>query len=120
MTTLYKRLQHHAEQCYYPFHMPGHKGGRLGMFTEILQQDITEILLESQKKCADIFGAEESFYLVNGSTSGILSAVFSACSEGEEIVVARNCHKSVYSALVLSGAKPVYILPETIQQSDFL
>lgn len=62
MTTLYKTLQHHAEQCYYPFHMPGHKGGRLGIFTEILQQDITEIegfdnlhqpngiLLESQKK----------------------------------------------------------------------
>ena len=132
MTTLYKTLQHHAEQCYYPFHMPGHKGGRLGIFTEILQQDITEIegfdnlhqpngiLLESQKKCADIFGAEESFYLVNGSTSGILSAVLSACSEGEEIVVARNCHKSVYSALVLSGAKPVYVLPETIPQSDFL
>lgn len=132
MTTLYKALQDHTEQCYYPFHMPGHKGGRLGIFTEILQQDITEIkgfdnlhqpegiLLESQKKCANIFGAEESFFLVNGSTSGILSAVLSACSEGEEIIVARNCHKSVYSALVLSGAKPVYILPESIPQSDFL
>lgn len=132
MTALYKALQNHAEQCYYPFHMPGHKCGRLGIFTEILQQDITEIegfdnlhqpkgiLLESQKKCANIFGAEESFFLVNGSTSGILSAVLSACSEGEEIVVARNCHKSVYSALVLSGAKPIYILPETIPQSDFL
>lgn len=132
MTALYKALQNHAEQCYYPFHMPGHKGGRLGIFTEILQQDITEIegfdnlhqpkgiLLESQKKCANIFAAEESFFLVNGSTSGILSAVLSACSEGEEIVVARNCHKSVYSALVLSGAKPIYILPETIPQSDFL
>lgn len=132
MTALYKALQNHAEQCYYPFHMPGHKCGRLGIFTEILQQDITEIegfdnlhqpkgiLLESQKKCANIFGAEESFFLVNGSTSGILSAVLSACSEGEEIVVARNCHKSVYSALVLSGAKPIYILPETISQSDFL
>ena len=72
--------------------MPGHKGGRLGAFQEIMAQDITEIkgfdnlhqpqgiILEAQKRCAALFGAEESFFLVNGSTSGILSAILSVCS----------------------------------------
>lgn len=129
---LWQALKNHSQQQYYPFHMPGHKAGRLGAFAEILSQDITEItdfdnlhkpegiLLQSQKRCAKLFGAEESFFLVNGSTSGILSAILSVCNTGDEIVVARNCHKSVYSALVFSGAKPIYILPENIENADFL
>ena len=129
---LWQALKNHSQQQYYPFHMPGHKAGRLGAFTEILSQDITEItdfdnlhkpegiLLQSQKRCAELFGAEESFFLVNGSTSGILSSILSVCSAKDEIIVARNCHKSVYSALVLSGAKPIYILPENIENADFL
>lgn len=59
-------------------------------------------------------------FLVNGSTSGILSAVMAVCKEGDEIAVARNCHKSVYSALVFSGANPVYIMPERIEDATFL
>ena len=132
MMELWQALKNHSQQQYYPFHMPGHKAGRLGAFTEILSQDITEItgfdnlhkpegiLLQSQKRCAKLFGAEESFFLVNGSTSGILSAILSVCNTEDEIVVARNCHKSVYSALVLSGAKPIYILPQSIENADFL
>lgn len=130
MTELWEALKNRPNQ--YPFHMPGHKGGRLGAFPSIMAQDITEIkgfdnlhqpqgiLLEAQKRCAVLFGAEESFFLVNGSTSGILSAIMSVCKDGDEIAVARNCHKSVYSALVFSGANPVYIMPEKIEDADFL
>ncbi len=130
MMELWEALKNRSND--YPFHMPGHKGGRLGAFQEIMAQDITEIkgfdnlhqpqgiILEAQKRCAALFGAEESFFLVNGSTSGILSAILSVCKEGDEIVVARNCHKSAYSALVFSGANPVYIMPETIEGTDFL
>ena len=127
---LWQTLKNRPNQ--YPFHMPGHKGGKLGAFPEIMMQDITEIkgfdnlhqpqgiLLEAQKRCAALFGAEESFFLVNGSTSGILSAVMAVCKEGDEIAVARNCHKSVYSALVFSGANPDYIMPERIEDATFL
>ena len=74
MMELWQALKNHSQQQYYPFHMPGHKAGRLGAFTEILSQDITEItdfdnlhklegiLLQSQKRCAKLFGAEESFF----------------------------------------------------------
>ena len=100
MMELWEALKNRSND--YPFHMPGHKGGRLGAFQEIMAQDITEIkgfdnlhqpqgiILEAQKRCAALFGAEESFFLVNGSTSGILSAILSVCKEGDEIVVARN------------------------------
>lgn len=131
MKQLWEALKQHAEKGNYPFHMPGHKGGKLGHFAEILNQDITEItgfdnlyqpegiLLEAQKRCAEIFGAEESFFLVNGSTGGILSAITAVCTIGDEIVVTRNCHKSVYSALVFSGANPIYIMPQTIPGKEF-
>ena len=74
MMELWQALKNHSQQQYYPFHMPGHKAGRLGAFTEILPQDITEItdfdnlhkpegiLLQSQKRCAKLFSAEESFF----------------------------------------------------------
>ncbi len=132
MEQLWQALKHYAQQQHYPFYMPGHKGGRLGAFSELFAQDITEIsgfdnlhqpdgmILQSQQRCAALFGAEESFYLVNGSTSGILAAILAVCGNGDEIAVARNCHKSVYSALVLSGAKPTYFMPETLANYDFL
>ena len=56
------------------------------------------ILKEAQEKAAVVFGAEETFFLVNGSTAGILTAVSAAAPRGSRIIMARNCHKSVYHA----------------------
>ena len=127
MTQLWQALEAYAKSAVYPFRMPGHKGGRLGAFSHMMQQDITEIagfdnlhspqgiLLEAQKRCASVFGAEESFFLINGSTAGILAAMMACCGEREEIILSRNCHRSVYSGLVFSGARPAYILPEMLK-----
>ena len=121
---LYKNLMEKNKK--YPFHMPGHK--RNFDFQFNLDMDITEIqnfdnlhnangiIKEAQDKCAKLFGADETFFLVNGSTGGILSAVMSVVNEGEKIIVARNCHKSVYNALILSGAKPIYVMPNFIEE----
>lgn len=121
---LYKNLMEKNKK--YPFHMPGHK--RNFDFQFNLDMDITEIqnfdnlhnangiIKEAQNKCAKLFGADETFFLVNGSTGGILSAVMSVVNEGEKIIVARNCHKSVYNALILSGAKPIYVMPNFIEE----
>ena len=108
-----------------PFHTPGHKRN-----TELLGNglpydiDITEIkdfdnlhspegiLLKLNQKLNKLYGAKKSYALVNGSTVGVLSAVKAAAGEGDTVLIARNCHKSVYNALELAKAKAEYILPE--------
>ncbi len=69
---------------------------------------------EAQELAADLWGADQTFFLVNGSTCGNEAMVLSAVRPGEKIMVAGNCHRSVYNALILSGAEPVYIMPETV------
>ena len=58
------------------------------------------------------FGAENAFFMVNGTTSAVQSMVLAACKKGEKIILPRNVHRSVINALVLSGAEPVYVNPE--------
>jgi len=105
--------------------MPGHKRN-VGMIEAELPYgiDITEIdefddlhhaegvLLQASKQAAEVFGAEETRFLVNGSTSGILSAILGCTSKGGSILVARNCHKSVYHAIFLGELKAAYLYPE--------
>lgn len=111
-------------------HIPGHKGGGISEGTaqleelfprEVLRADITEIdgfddfhcpegvIAQAQELAADLFGAEETFFLINGTTSGIIASIAAAASEGEPILVGRDCHKSVIRGLILSGAMPVYV-----------
>jgi len=68
----------------------------------------TGCIKETQERISQIYGAETSFLLVNGSSSGIIAAICATCSRGDTIAVDRRSHKSVYSALILSGANPVY------------
>ncbi|MFU7518174.1 decarboxylase, partial [Clostridium sp. HCS.1] len=70
------------------------------------------ILLEAQRRAASLYGAFESWYLVNGSTAGILSAVSACTSRGGEILMARNCHKAAYHAAYLRGLKTNYLFPQ--------
>lgn len=120
---LYQKLKDYTKTDIYPFHMPGHK--RLCMdewnpyeldITEIEGFDnlhqAREILLDVQKKAATIYGAKETFYLVNGSTCGILAAISATTSMQGKILVARNCHKSVYNAIFLRELEAVYVYPE--------
>lgn len=124
METLYSRLKAYSETDYYGFHMPGHKRNT-GRFGEGLPYgiDITEIegfddlhhadgiLKEAQEEAAVLYGAGETRFLVNGSTAGILSAILGCTEKGDQILVARNCHKSVYHAIFLNELEPVYIYP---------
>ncbi|MCD8325184.1 MAG: aminotransferase class I/II-fold pyridoxal phosphate-dependent enzyme [Lachnospiraceae bacterium] len=123
--TLTQKLREYAESDFYPCHMPGHKGsGNTGSVFDCLHgMDITEIdgfdnlhhaddiLRKVQDDAATAFGADASFYLVGGSTTGILAAVSAALPAGGELLIARNCHKSVYHAAYLRSLKLHYILP---------
>ena len=61
---------------------------------------------------SNIYNSKSSFILTNGSTSGIIASMLAFLKEGDKVLIARNCHISVYNGLVLSGAVPVWFLPE--------
>lgn len=94
--------------------------------TQIFAYDVTETPLtddlhspegaihEAQELLRELYGADRSFFLVNGSTCGNEAMILSAALEGEKIMIARNAHKSAMMGLVLSGAEPVYVMPEII------
>jgi len=71
-----------------------------------------DLLKELQEDIADTFGYKKSIISVNGSTCGILSAICAVCSRGDKIIIARNCHKSVYNACYLNELDVIYIEPE--------
>ena len=122
--TLFQRLRAYGHSDMYPFHMPGHKR-RLGPYEveHLYEMDITEIdgfdnlhepegiLKEAQGFAAKLYQSEETAFIVNGSTAGLLSAIAGICSDGGEILVARNCHKAVYHAIELHHLKPYYVYP---------
>jgi len=131
MEKLYEKLKQYSSTDYYPYHMPGHKRRMYGMMPQnIIETDITEIdgfdnlhqsegiLLELQKKAASLYGAEESFYLINGSSGGILSAISAALPMGGHILMARNCHKSAYHAAYLRNLTVSYLYPAVISEYD--
>ena len=125
MEYLYEKLEAYGKSDYYGFHMPGHKRNsdvtRANLpygidITEIEGFDnlhhAEEIIREAEVRAASMYHAEETHYLINGSTAGILSAVMGCTKKGGKILMARNCHKSVYHAVFLNELRPVYIYPE--------
>lgn len=129
--SLCQTLREYAAGDVYPCHMPGHKrnpaGGEMANFFDM---DITEIdgfddlhhaegiLKKAQERANCLYGADETFFLVNGSTGGILAAVMAAAKPGEEILIARNCHRSVYHAALMQDLKVHYYQPKRIREYD--
>lgn len=120
---LYEKLIEYSRSDAYPFHMPGHKRRMLSMedpyrfdLTEIDGFDnlheAEELLKWEQERVAALYGSEESHFMVNGSTGGLLAAIAGVTHRGDRVLVARNCHTSVYHALMLNGLRPVYMWPE--------
>ena len=130
--SLYHALQNHAGRDFVCFHMPGHKGQSFFAPQLPWHLDITEIsgfdnlhapegiLEKSQKLASNLWGARESFLLVNGSTAGILAGIYATVNVGDKILVARNCHKAVYHAMELLQLKPIFIDPPQIKNTGIL
>ena len=123
--SIYEKLREYAKSDAYPFHMPGHKR-KVDWISDVYDIDITEIdgfddlhhadgiLEEGMARMANAVGAKKSYYIVNGSTCGILAAIYAACPQGATVAVARNTHKSVAHAIMLRGLKPTYIYPQNV------
>lgn len=117
-------FQHYNEKNLLPLHMPGHQrkmemGTALPYaydYTEVEELDNLHapegILQEAMNRTAAYYGCSDCFYLVNGSSSGLQAGIFTLLEEGDEVVVARNCHRSVFYALSLRKAKIHFLLPE--------
>ncbi len=134
---LLQALHTAAQRSNAAFHTPGHKRGQgasadfaalLG--AQALQADLPElpeldnlfasegVILEAQALAAAAFGAEQTWFLANGSTCGIEAAVLATCQPGDKLILPRNVHQSAIAALILSGAIPVWLEPEIDRQWD--
>ena len=127
---LLTKLMEYGESDFYPMHMPGHKRNvehpLLKCFPNLFSIDITEIegfdnlhhpeeiIKDSMEWAAGVYGADQSYYLVNGSSCGILSAVSAATKNGGRILISRNCHKSVYHGIILKQLQVDYVYPQII------
>ncbi len=130
-TPLFDALVSLAESRKVSFHTPGHKSGK-GISTrfkkfvgpKIFSIDLTTldevdclqkpvgVIKEAQELAAEAYGADQSFFLVNGSTVGNHAMVLATCNPGDEVVVARNAHKSILTGIILAGAIPYFFMPD--------
>ncbi|WP_230633168.1 aminotransferase class V-fold PLP-dependent enzyme [Paenibacillus athensensis] len=112
------------------FHVPGHKSGQsldagaAPVLAEVMSIDFTElsglddlhhaegVIREAQELAAACFGADETFFLIGGSTAGNLAMITTVCRPGDVLIVQRNAHKSVIHGLMLAGARAVFVQPE--------
>jgi arginine decarboxylase len=136
-TPLIDALKNSISRPHAPFYTPGHKRGAgispalidlLGK--KVFQADLTELaeldnlfapqsaILAAQELAAAAFGAEKTWFLVNGSTCGIEAAILATCGMGDKIILPRNVHFSVIAGLILSGAMPIFIQPEYDEDLD--
>lgn len=111
----------------YSLHVPGHKHGALSTLPhaikQALQYDLTELtglddfhhpeeaIKEAEQLLSETYQSDRSFFLVNGSTVGNLASIYALCGRNDEVLVQRNAHKSIFHALELVGAKPIYLTP---------
>jgi arginine/lysine/ornithine decarboxylase len=128
---LLEALQTYTQRPHAPFYAPGHKRGQgipqpLAQFlgASVFQADLPElpdldnlfapegVIQQAQELAASVFGAQQTWFLVNGSTAGIMAAILATCGTGDKIILPRNIHQSAIAGLILSGAIPVFINPE--------
>ena len=129
-TPLFDAMVSLAESRKVSFHTPGHKSGK-GIATRFRKfvgprvfsidlttldevdslQNPTGVIKEAQELAAKAAGADRSYFLVNGTTVGNHAMVAATTSPGEKVLIARNCHRSVLTGLIVSGATPVFFQP---------
>lgn len=140
-TPLFDALEAYIKSNKISFHTPGHKHGKsiFPKFKKLVNDYFFKMDLSSscqfeidtlyypygpiksaQNLAAKDYGADTSFFLINGTTVGNQTMILSTVNSGEEIIIPRNAHKSVIAGIILSGAIPHYIVPETNKEIDLI
>lgn len=119
----------------YQFHIPGHTKGRAIYkdFKKLVGEKVLNIdttdefdnlgtlhpatgpIKEAQELAAKAFGAQKTFFLLNGSTAGNLAIGMALTKKGQKVIINRNCHRSALTGLMISGAEPIWICPNRIE-----
>ncbi|WP_378951312.1 aminotransferase class I/II-fold pyridoxal phosphate-dependent enzyme [Pelosinus sp. sgz500959] len=130
-TPLLAAMQYYVNDGVVPFHTPGHKQGK-GMHSkleqligkEALALDLALIeelddfyepygcIKDAQELAAQLYGADHSFFVINGTTGGIYAMILATAGPGQKIIVPRNAHRSIIGGIILSGAIPIFMQPE--------
>ena len=123
-------LKRYVKKDVVPFDVPGHHMGNINnkatafFGKKLYRCDINAPigtdnlakphgpLLQAEKLLAEATNADEAFFLINGTSSGIIAMILASVKAGEKIILPRNVHKSIINALILSGAVPVFVMPE--------
>ena len=129
-------LKQAYENPTYQFHIPGHtKGnGSLPEFKKLIGKKALSVdttdefdnlgtlhpatgpIKEAQELAAKAFGAKKTFFLLNGSTAGNLALAMGLTKKGQKIITNRNCHRSVLTGMIISGAEPLWLIPQIFQE----
>lgn len=130
-TPLFDAVKYHVQRNAIPLQIPGHKHGYgLKEYKEfvgenVLKMDLNEtrgidviwdpitVMAKAEKLLSAALGANHAYFLINGTTAGVQAMIMSSCTQGERIILPRNAHKSIFNGLILSGANPIYVQPET-------
>lgn len=126
-TPLVEKLISHAAKSPVSFHVPGHKGSTVWMkcgtsfWDKFTKYDVTElpgmdnlhsatgVIKEAQYLAAQAYGVQDTFFLVNGSTAGVLASLLAVTQPGDTVLVDRHCHSSVLNGVTLGRLKPIFI-----------
>ncbi|WXR62980.1 aminotransferase class I/II-fold pyridoxal phosphate-dependent enzyme [Peptostreptococcaceae bacterium AGR-M142] len=130
MEYIYPKIKQITNKEEVSFHVPGHKNGKILLkyeeeyARELYKIDTTEIngtddlhdakeiINQAQNRASKLYNSYKTYFLINGTTVGILASIMSQFKENDKVVVQRDCHKAVINALILSGARPIYIYPK--------
>ncbi len=130
-TPLLSAMRHYVQDQVKPFHTPGHKQGK-GMHPELasilgaetLELDLAlmyelddlhephSCIKAAQDLAAELYGADHSYFVVNGTTGGIYAMIMAIAGPGDKILVPRNVHRSIIGGIIIAGAVPVFMQPE--------
>jgi arginine decarboxylase len=129
-TPLFTAIMQHTKRKPLSLHVPGHKNGTVfieqaeHIYKGILPFDVTELtglddlhspreaISKAQQLTAKLYGVQNSYFLVNGSTVGNLAMILACCKENDEVLVQRNSHKSIINGIHLAGASPIFLSPK--------
>ena len=130
-TPIIKTLRKYIDTGIIRFHMPGHKGNPTEknsiaelLGNKVFAADVTNVpvmddlhqahsvIKEAQELAAKTFGADFTYFLINGSSCGLQALLMAVCEPGDKVLIPRNMHRSILSGIILSGSIPVYFKTE--------
>lgn len=130
-TPFFSEMKKYIESDPTCFDVPGHKMGNFDNDLEeyagktLYKLDVNApigldnlynphgVIKEAEDLLADLYNVDEALFSINGTTGGIMTMIIGTIDAKEKIILPRNVHKSIINSLILSGAYPIFVMPDT-------